>query len=90
LTAAHLTRARMTKQLMALRLEGQDYRAIGKRLGIDLSTAFRIFRDTLAAIPRVEADAARKESLERIAMIRCQAWARMKKSPSETGPMLGV
>jgi len=80
--AAQVARAELQRQVLALRLRGDTYEDIGRVLKISWQSAYRAFRKSLEAIPALEAEAARRESLARLDAIRAEAWRHLDDDPA--------
>ncbi len=80
--AAQIARAKLQRQVLTRHLRGDTYEEIGRALRIRWQSAYRAFRKALAAIPALEAEAARRESLARLDVIRAEAWRHMDNDPA--------
>ena len=80
--AAQIARAKLQRQVLTRHLRGDTYEEIGRALEISWQSAYRAYRAALAAIPALEAEAARRESLARLDAIRAEAWRHMDDDPA--------
>ena len=80
--AAQVARAELQRQVLALRLRGDTYEDIGRVLKMELAVGIQGFSKSLRAIPALEAEAARRESLARLDAIRAEAWRHLDDDPA--------
>jgi hypothetical protein len=74
--------AEQRRRVVELRLRGMTFEAIGAAIGRDASSAHRAYYGALAAIPERVASEERKAMLERLELLRRNAWTLYKRDPA--------
>jgi len=88
--AARIAAAETRRQVVALRIRGLSYQAIGKQLGISKAAAHKHFKNALKEIPKADREELRMLEAQRIADLRQRLWGDLagKPNPDDSNKMI--